>query len=178
MKVYIGPYVTWTRVEDFMKHLPFLSDLGRAALSDWLEETWVGTALLKWNESKKVKQSIRIDPWDTWSMDNTLSQIIVPMLKQLKVTKQGSPFIENEDVPEELRFEESGSYDSVWDERWHSKWEWVLDEMIFAHEHTANYDWEDQFHTNGFDKEGYDKVARRIKNGLRLFGKYYQALWD
>ena len=31
--------------------------------------------------------SVRIDPWDTWSMDDTLAQIILPMLKQLKNTQ-------------------------------------------------------------------------------------------
>ena len=29
-----------------------------------------------------------------------------------------------------------------------------------------------------FDSEGYRQVSDRITNGTRLFGKYYQALWD
>jgi hypothetical protein len=29
-----------------------------------------------------------------------------------------------------------------------------------------------------FDKEGYRKYGERIQNGFRLFGKYYQSLWD
>ena len=29
-----------------------------------------------------------------------------------------------------------------------------------------------------FDKEGYQKETDRIQNGFRLFGKYYQSLWD
>jgi hypothetical protein len=32
--------------------------------------------------------------------------------------------------------------------------------------------------THVFDKEGYEKHQARITNGLRLFGKYYQGLWD
>ena len=28
------------------------------------------------------------------------------------------------------------------------------------------------------DKKGYTKHHERISNGTRLFGKYYQALWD
>ena len=35
-------------------------------------------------EIKKVK----IDYWDVWSMDHTLSPIILPMLKKLKEVKQ------------------------------------------------------------------------------------------
>jgi hypothetical protein len=33
-------------------------------------------------------------------------------------------------------------------------------------------------HTYKFDYDGYEKVAKRIENGFRLFGKYYQGLWD
>jgi hypothetical protein len=29
-----------------------------------------------------------------------------------------------------------------------------------------------------FDKEGYNKYRERINNGFRLFGKYYESLWD
>ena len=32
--------------------------------------------------------------------------------------------------------------------------------------------------THVFDSEGYTKHQERINNGLRLFGKYYRALWD
>jgi hypothetical protein len=46
---------------------------------------------------------IKIDKWDTWSMDHTLSPIILPMLKQLKEVKHGAPNVEDEDVPEHLR---------------------------------------------------------------------------
>lgn len=32
--------------------------------------------------------------------------------------------------------------------------------------------------SSNFDKEGYQQEAERIQNGFRLFGKYYQSLWD
>jgi hypothetical protein len=32
--------------------------------------------------------------------------------------------------------------------------------------------------TSHFDKKGFDKYNKRINNGLKLFGKYYRALWD
>ena len=46
---------------------------------------------------------VKIDRYDTWSMDHTLADIILPMLKQLRDTKHGSPMVDVEDVPEELR---------------------------------------------------------------------------
>ena len=33
-------------------------------------------------------------------------------------------------------------------------------------------------HTYKYDKEAHEKHDERIDNGLRLFGKYYQGLWD
>jgi len=53
--------------------------------------------------NKEQKISVRIDKYDTWSMDITLAHIIVPMLKQLKETKHGAPDVSDEDVPQHLR---------------------------------------------------------------------------
>src|SRR6056300_1762589 len=54
-------------------------------------------------DNAKQTEKIRIDPWDTWSMDHTLAPIILPMLKQLKETKHGAPYVDPKDVPIELR---------------------------------------------------------------------------
>mgnify|MGYP003348942767 FL=1 len=32
---------------------------------------------------------VKIDPWDTWSLDSTLAEIALPMLRQLQATKHG-----------------------------------------------------------------------------------------
>jgi len=32
--------------------------------------------------------------------------------------------------------------------------------------------------TSQWDREGQERVQARITNGFRLFGKYYEALWD
>jgi len=157
---------------------------------------------------------VRIDPWDTWSMDHTLAPIILPMLRQLKATKHGSPFVDDEDVPEHLRSTAAPPRENEWDTdgNHHARWAWVLDEMIFAFEMKSRDDWESEFHsgvidiqwvpvdadgnevakgqhkafqmrrgpndTSEFDSEGMQRVQQRITNGFRLFGKYYEGLWD
>ena len=168
---------------------------------DDLPETWL-YRLLKWIDSKKKRRvQIRIDKYDTWNMDRTLAMIILPMLKQLKATKHGSPHVEDADVPEHLQ---TGGDDLV-----HERWAWALDEMIWAFEqHQPDCDWEAQYTTGNidfrsepceFDENGKAKMYRlvdgpkhtavtdwdarqahqaRIDNGFRLFGKYYQGLWD
>jgi len=77
---------------------------------------------------------VKIDKWDTWSMDYTLSHIIVPMLKQLKETKHGSPNVDDEDVPENLRSTAAPAKENDWDidDNHFKRWDWFLDEMIWA----------------------------------------------
>ena len=98
------------------------------------------------------KIEVRIDKQDLWGLDHTLALIIHPALVKLKGCKHGSPHVEDADVPEELR--RPADYDnnmSSTDDNWHKRWEWVLDEMIFAFDCIKNDDWEDQFHTGEHD---------------------------
>jgi len=155
-------------------------------------------------------QYVKIDKHDTWSMDHTLANIILPMLKQLKDTKHGSPFVDDFDVPEELKSTSAPAKVNEWDTdaNHFKRWDWALDEMIFAFEHKLDDNWQDAFssgehdiksvpcewYENGkpklfrmekgpndtykCDYDGIKKVQDRISNGFRLFGKYYENLWD
>ena len=150
---------------------------------------------------------VKIDRWDTWSMDYTLSYIILPMLKQLKNDKHGSPMVDDEDVPEYLRivkkpkrkvknvpvlhthavnFEDDDSLI-------HKKWDWVMSEMIWAFEQKLKDDDENEFFDHSVSKgmpwdkdyvrpnvdwDGLRAHQARKTNGYRLFGKYYEGLWD
>jgi hypothetical protein len=171
-------------------------------------ETWI-YKLLKWiDKKKKRKIHVHIDRWDTWGMDNTLAHIILPMLKQLKSTTHGAPYVDDEDVPEHLRStsappltEEQKNVHDV-DDNHFKRWEYVLDEMIFAFQSEVDDNWEEQFTTGDYDYrsqktsedlyqmvegpkhtavtdwDGRKAYAERMKNGYRLFGHYYQGLWD
>jgi len=153
---------------------------------------------------------VKIDRHDTWSMDHTLANIILPMLKQLRDNKHGAPNVDDEDVPEELKSTSAPSKENEWDidDNHFKRWDWVLDEMIFAFEHKNDDTWQEAFtsgvidnksvacewdengkakmfkmvdgpnHTYKCDYEGMKVVEDRIQNGFRLFGKYYQNLWD
>jgi hypothetical protein len=169
-------------------------------------------SFLTWIDSKRKRtEKIHIDRWDTWSMDHTLAMIILPMLKQLRDTKHGAPHVDPKDVPQELqpkrmtkKQRENGHVDSTHFERW----DWILNEMIFAFEHIVDDDWEDKFrsgeydlrsqaiewdeagkpklyemvdgpnHTAKTDHDGLQAVHDRIGRGLLFFGKYYRNLWD
>jgi hypothetical protein len=117
---------------------------------------------------------VKIDRWDTWSMDHTLAEIILPMLIQLKETQHGAPYVEILDVPEELQPTEFPKHDV--DNTHFERWNWVLDEMIFAFGSKTN-DWEEQYYDSQ-DDEGRKAHHNRMSNGFKLFGKYYENLWD
>jgi hypothetical protein len=168
--------------------------------------TWLYRFLM-WIESKKKRKiEIHIDRWDTWSMDHTLALIVLPMLKQLKATKHGAPQVDIDDVPAHLKPTKKAlkayEKDGTTDEQFFDRWDWVMSEMIFAFDSKVNDGWEDQFETGTsdiqwktleggmsemirgpndtkvYDWEGRKKYEERIANGFRLFGKYYQNLWD
>jgi hypothetical protein len=140
---------------------------------------------------------VRIDPWDTWSMDHTLADIILPMLRQLNETKHGAPNVDDLDVPEDLRRPPTESESGEMDEFWFARWNWILDEMIWAFEQKVTDDADSQFFDHSecgdeklpwnkdgqyvskikYDKEGHAAWQARKDNGFRLFGKYFEALW-
>lgn len=162
-------------------------------------ERWVAD-----NTSRKVR--IRIDHYDVWNLGDTLAMIALPMLYEFK--KQGihgAPHVDDEDVPEHLRStsappltdleKQTGGTDKLW----HQRWEWVVQEMIYALEEVNDPDSDSRFHSDidpekprdeagisfqesmdrgKFDKDGYDNWHERKQNGLRLFGKYLEALWN
>jgi hypothetical protein len=127
------------------------------------------------------KVSVVIDEYDTWNMDHTLAYIVLPMLIQLKETKHGAPSVDWEDVPRELRpsAEELHAYNKngETDVHFFDRWDYVLDEMIYAFDCKANKD-EVYMRFDIDNRKAMDKEQNRISNGFRLFGKYYESLWD
>lgn len=117
---------------------------------------------------------VKIDAWDVWSMDSTLAPIIVGMLKKLREDNFGAAYIDDKDLPIQLR-------GNVYD---HSHaWRWVLTEIIWAFQQYIEEDWEEQYYTriNGklkFNKSGLKAHSNRMKRGTILFGKYYGSLWS
>ena len=177
------------------KHPPFkeafLEGLDDAIQSVYNVFNWI------WFDRRTQKVKVHIDRWDTWSMDHTLAPIILPMLKQLKETKHGAPFVDMEDVPKELRATKAqqNKYSKLGetDPKFFERWDWVLDEMIWAFEQKNRDDWKDDYYGpyieskdkrelfgrfEWIDDEGRQKHQERMSNGFRLFGKYYENLWD
>jgi hypothetical protein len=195
MKVKIGGYLTWVGAYQLADMIPFISEDTSHKIGEYLSKTKLQD-LCEWIYSKRKRTiSIKIDTYDTWGMDSTLALIILPMLKQLKATKHGSPLVDDTDVPWYLS---SSIFEKESEESWnnlHKKWVYVLDEIIWTFEQLQDAtDWEERYRkeTNekyeganaflgnkwDFDRNGMSNHQECINNGLRLFGKYYQGLWD
>lgn len=207
MKVYISNYRDhWLSPYTILEKVLFWLDWENISYETPWVEKWSNRLepfckALQWTRDKIYPpiKYVKIDYYDTWSMDHTLSPIILPMLKQLKATKQGSPFVDDADVPEHLWSTAPGArddcqYDHDTDANHHARWDWVMSEMIWAFTQLTTDDHEAEY----WDHSGVDKKAplmsqmgqtkcdwdglkahgERIANGTRLFGKYYQALWD
>ena len=136
--------------------------------SNWLYD--------KFGYSPEQKVKVRIDRWDTWSMDHTLAPIILPMLKQLKETKHGAPYVDPDDCPKDLRPKEQDEYGT--DDTHFARWDWVLDEMIYAFDSKVNKDEVFMRFDIKTERDAMEKEQERISNGFKLFGKYYESLWD
>ena len=212
MKVYMGPYTNrWTtqrfenwyiRIKYGNKQVPYfngvdlvgIEDVGDLEDGDWLDRSvqkisdiWQDLLNLTVNQiidemDRRVK--VRIDPYDTWSMDHSLALIILPMLKQLRKSAHSSGRVDDVDVPEELR---STSVPAVEDydidDNYHKRWQWALGEMIWAFTQILDDENDSQFFDHSvtpyvYDKDGHRVHMDRIQRGTTLFGKYYQGLWD
>ena len=224
MKVHIGPYNNWIGPYQIADKVFFWIDRrgifadddprherwdykAHDKFGDWLNDVKWLVNLCQWIESKKKRKvEIRLDNYDTWSMDHTLSLIIHPMLVQLKATKHGSPFVDDEDVPEHLRSaaappltEEEKNYGGT-DGLHEARWDWILDEMIWAFYQEVNDDPDAPESPSAYSRKIADgipfddspenriswdeyfaenkKFNDRKANAFKLFGRYYRALWD
>lgn len=223
MKIYIGPFKNWIGPYQIAETIVFWDkdkahEFGRflstgstkqtrsnKLFDDEKHYTWFHR-FLSWIDGKKERKvDVRIDDYDIWNTDSTLALIVLPMLQKIKDAKQGTPFIQDEDVPDELKSSNAKPKEHKWDwdDNNEARWNWVLSEMIWAFEQLQpGCDWESQYHTgkieflkgepdergnfpllrgpgdtHKLDRDGLMAHSKRIDRGTILFGKYFRSLW-
>ena len=222
-KNYLGPYqiaellLCWMPKVDgeFGKeNRPIVSKFGNFLAYGTIESdngrdnrTWFD-GVCEWVHSKRTRRTnIHIDDYDTWNAHNTASMILYPLLKRLNETNVGYFYVKDEDAPEQFHSKYSTSNEHGWDTLAIKRYEYVMEEILFALK-SDNEDWEEQFRTGNYDLraepsewdengnptvykmvdgpnhtakvdfEGIKKYQERIDNGFRLMGVYYQSLWS
>lgn len=179
MIVYIGKYPSRVVFRFHTKYMDrkynYIWDKSSTRFERFLEKLeWHMQGVANWTvnlvlDRLKRITFVKLNPSDTWSMDSTLGHIVLPMLIQLKKTKHGYPIVDPSDTPHLP----PAIKDIVnpWDDpHAEARWNFVLDEMIWAFDYIVNVE----------DTEtDHNPVSyKRMKNGLRLFGTYYTNLWD
>lgn len=140
---------------------------------------------------------VKIDDFDVWNVDGTLALIIAPLLKKLKTAKHSSAKVDDCDVPDHLKSTSAPPVEKPWDidDNWEARWDYVLDEMIWAFEqHDSRLESEAQFWDSSdvdhtlpvmqqvkqmhYDRLGHEAWLQRKQKGFELFGKYFTSLWS
>ena len=140
----------------------------------------------KRQRKKWLKQhNLYVNPRDTWTLDTTIAEFVLPRLKLFKKVNNGYPGIDEMDTPE--------------------KWDEALDKMIIAFQYVldgyfwwiddSEYDYSSGLHIRSesakiiIDEEDWvepirdrreKETLRRqkvIDEGMQLFAKWYQHLW-
>lgn len=140
---------------------------------------------------------------DTWNLDHTLGTVILASLRHFRTTCYGAPAVDLSDIPSDLQTSEytiHDHWDFILDEmifafehHINHKWEddcctgtydlyWQpIDKdglPVEKGQHTAYSLEHGPNHTVEYDTAALALMSRRIQNGFRLFGRYYQALWN
>ena len=208
MKVIISNYRNyWLSPYTILEKVLFWKDWDNISYDEPWVERWANRLepaclALQWVRQRIHPRYtyVKIDRWDTWSMDHTLALIVLPMLKQLHATKHGAPNVDDDDVQMSLKSTSAPPKENEWDtdDNHFRRWDYVLEEMIWAFEQKVKDDDESEFFDHSecgdikdfakdpaehlsksrVDWEGLKRHNERKANGFRLFGKYYQNLWD
>ena len=110
---------------------------------------------------KERKVEVKVEKWDTYSMDHTAALIILPLLLQLKQTKHG--------VPSELVARTGGDTDNnycfdfiqedenVVFDKLCEQWDEILDKMIWSFQQLVDESYDSKYH-HGHMKLGWKPV--------------------
>ena len=191
MKVYLGKYVYpittydiaskiifWDNNE-YRKKLNAILKFGLSYNQNSKKLSILSKFLDKYNSYQKRKVFIKIDDYDVYNLDYTLSLIIEPSLKKLLDDEWLSFKADNEDLPKELQIsddeyklisftylENDPRLSEIYN-RLEQQPKYIINKMIYAF-NILNSTESDKI------KEDYKK---EIDEGLRLFGKYFRNLW-
>jgi len=170
MRVKIGKYPHWfttRRMEDAYlewRHKKYAWDVDDRdhtrldkivikLLDGW--QTVLHYTVNRIQQRRKRTVRVHVDPWDVWDANTTLSHIILPVLEQLRETKQGAPFVDKKDVPKELhdkKLTKKQKEQGEVGENHFKRWDYILDAMIWSfREITEDKPGEEQFFTGESD---------------------------
>ena len=110
---------------------------------------------------------VEVTSKDCWYLDYILAQVIHAALVKFRADLYSYSMVDDEDLPP--NFSEDSEEDSE------NRWKYVLDEMIWGFEEIKTWGENEPMAYRSKEWADYNK---RIANSTRLFGKYFQSLWN
>ena len=170
MKISMGPYLNWWGSYQLLHLLTYLG-VEEETVGKWAAKSpeWLDEILSRIYHKRSRPIKIKIDEYDIWSMDSTLSLIIVPMLRLLKEKKHSIPWLDVMDQTSNVLQNSFPFYaegDSEVIEAGRKEWDLILDKMIWSFEQVSigniyeKYTVEDSSH---FDLEKVMRHENKIK---------------
>lgn len=107
------------------------------------------------------KIDVKVDPWDTYSMDHTAALIILPLLLQLKHSKMGVPSelttriggdVDNNLVFDFIKDDDDQVFDQLC-----NKWDEILNKMIWSFQQIVDDSYDSKYH-HGHMKLGWKPI--------------------
>jgi len=147
-------YKEWRKIHFIQSLFISVYDFFRYSIWHILDDTMFE---IKWGFQRMFRG---YDDTAFWNLDRYLLDIILPVLTEYREHGNGIPIV---DGFEEKSFEEK-----------EKEWNRILDTMINSFQMIKEDDENYSIH----DKEWYEKHYAQIQEGLQLFAKYYQTLWD
>lgn len=199
MRVKIGPYLNYYGSYNILKSLKHIgvSENTIEYLDDHTPK-WIVSFLEKIHSMRQRKVVIHIDEYDAWNANQTMAMIIVPILIKLKNNHHGFPARiysdyniseEDDDATEkadqiwvDILYKMIWAFQQQMDDDWQSKY--ILSYGEYHFEKMESKPGEEELHEMKWDKEpvvdhdGIKLHQKKIDEGLQLFAKYYDNLWD
>jgi len=132
-----------------------------------------------------ASNNIIIDRWDAWNLDDTLAKIIHPALIKFRESIHGHPQLWEDGMvtphyytqPDQLHFD---FIDEAVEEKYlEEKWNKILDKMIRAFSLViSKWDWDEEDLSWDELRKQESAYYKEIAEGLELFAKHYNSLWD
>jgi len=123
------------------------------------------------------KIDVKVERWDTYSMDHTAALVILPLLLQLKNHKQGVPndFVDRVggDIDNNYCFDFIKDDENEVFDQGCKKWEETLDKMIWSFQQLVDDNYSDKYH-HGHMKLGWkpieipDPVTGAVKKAYEM----------
>lgn len=133
------------------------------------------------NKRLKKKRGIytKFKDKETWSLDYTIAQFILPRLIRYKKLNNGVPGIFFIDEEGNDHIMDTDNYTEIASKKWND----TLDKMIWSFDEIVTEKNEPMFHSD-MDEEEKKKwlsdlqiYSDKIQEGLDLFAKYFRDLW-